>query len=120
MLVASRPTLLMIFGAVVFVLLVACANVANLLLARSTVRYKEITIRAAIGAARNQLVRQLLTESLLLSLAGGAVGLLLSFWGTALVASMGSKINPMFSGTQVDARCLVFTLFVSVATGLIF
>lgn len=115
-----RPTLLMIFGAVVFVLLVACANVANLLLARSTVRYKEITIRAAIGAARTQLVRQLLTESLLLGIVGGAVGLLLSIWGTALVASAGAKINPMFRDIHVDARCLMFTIGVSVLTGLIF
>ncbi|HSS19145.1 MAG TPA: ABC transporter permease [Pyrinomonadaceae bacterium] len=115
-----RPTLLMIFGAVVFVLLVACANVANLLLARSTVRYKEITIRAAIGAARRQLVRQLLTESLMLAVVGGALGLLLSFWGTSLVASAGAKINPMFSGIRVDARCLLFTIGVSVLTGLIF
>ena len=115
-----RPTLLMVFGAVVFVLLVACANVANLLLARSTVRYKEITIRTAIGAARGQLIRQLLTESLVLALMGGALGLLLAFWGTDLVAAAGSKINPMFEGIRVDMRVLGFTFGISIITGLIF
>lgn len=115
-----RPTLLMVFGAVIFVLLVACANVANLLLARASVRYKEITIRSAIGAARSQLIRQLLTESLLLSLVGGALGLLFAVWGTGLVSSAGSKINPMFHDVHVDIRVLLFTLGLSVLTGLIF
>lgn len=117
---AIRPTLWMIFGAVVFVLLVACANVANLLLARSTVRYKEITIRSAIGAARSQLVRQLLTESLLLSILGGGLGLLLSIWGTSLVSAAGGTINPMFQNIQVDWRVLAFTCGISILTGLIF
>ncbi len=115
-----RPTLWLIFGAVIFVLLVACANVANLLLARSTVRYKEITIRSAIGAARGQLVRQLLTESLLLSFLGGALGLLFAIWGTGVVASAGAKINPMFQNAQVDWRVLGFTFAISIITGLIF
>lgn len=115
-----RPTLWIIFAAVVFVLLVACANVANLLLARATVRYKEITIRSAIGAGRGQLVRQLLTESLLLSLLGGVLGLLFAIWGTSVVASAGAKINPMFQTAQVDLRVLGFTLVVSIITGLVF
>ncbi len=115
-----RPTLFMVFGAVIFVLLVACANVANLLLARSTVRHKEITIRTAIGAARGQLVRQLLTESLVLALLGGGLGLLLAFWGTDLVAAAGSKINPMFQGIRVDLSALGFTFGISIVTGLIF
>ena len=115
-----RPTLFMIFGAVIFVLLVACANVANLLLARSTVRYKEITIRTAIGAVRGQLIRQLLTESMVLALLGGVLGLLLAFWGTDLVAAAGSKINPMFQGIRVDLRVLGFTLGISIITGLLF
>ena len=110
----------MIFGAVVFVLLVACANVANLLLARSTVRHKEITIRSAIGAARSQLIRQLLTESFLLAILGGGIGLLLSIWGTGLVASYGSNINPMFRDINVDWRVLGFTFAISIVTGLIF
>src|SRR5688572_6332534 len=115
-----RPILLMVFGAVIFVLLVACANVANLLLARASVRYKEIVIRSAIGAARGRLVRQLLTESLLLSLVGGALGLLLAVWGTGLVSSAGSKINPMFQNIHLDMRVLLFTLGISIITGLIF
>jgi putative ABC transport system permease protein len=115
-----RPTLLMIFGAVIFVLLVACANVANLLLARSSVRFKEITIRSAIGAARRQIIRQLLTESLVLALLGGGLGLLLAIWGTGIVESAGAKINPMFHDIHVDMRCLAFTFSISIITGLIF
>ncbi len=115
-----RPTLLMVFGAVVFVLLVACANVANLLLARATVRHKEITIRSAIGAGRGQLIRQLLTESLLLALLGGGLGLLIATWGTSVVAAAGSKINPMFQDIHMDRRCLAFTVGVSILTGFIF
>src|SRR6266851_5372414 len=115
-----RPTLLLIFGAVIFVLLVACANVANLLLARATVRYKEMTIRSAIGAGPGRIVRQLLTESLLLALLGGGLGLLLAIWGTGLVESMGSKINPMFHDLRIDMRCLAFTFGLSIITGLIF
>jgi predicted permease len=115
-----RPTLLLIFGAVIFVLLIACANVANLLLARSSVRVKEITIRSAIGAVRSQLIRQLLTESLVLALLGGGLGLLLAIWGTGLVEAAGSKINPMFHDLHVDMRCLAFTFGLSIITGLIF
>ena len=115
-----RSTLLMIFGAVIFVLLVACANVANLLLARATVRHKEITIRSAIGAGRAQLIRQLLTESLLLAALGGGLGLLIAAWGTSVVAAAGSKINPMFQDIHMDRRCLAFTVGVSIITGFVF
>jgi putative ABC transport system permease protein len=115
-----RPTLLLVLGAVIFVLLVACANVANLLLARSTVRHKEITIRTAIGAARSQLIRQLLTESLVLAFLGGGLGLLLAFWGTELVVKAGSQINPMFQDIRVDLRVLAFTFGISIITGLLF
>jgi len=115
-----RPTLWIMFGAVIFVLLVACANVANLLLARSTVRAKEITIRSAIGAGRARLVRQLLTESLLLSLVGGALGLLLAVWGTGVVATAGAKLNPMLQNATVDWRVMAFTGAISILTGLVF
>jgi len=116
----TSRALWMILGAVGFVLLVACANVANLLLARSTARQKEMTIRSAIGAARGQLIRQLLTESLVLAALGGGLGLLFAFWGTGLIEKVGSKINPMFNGFTIDLRCLAFTLGVSIITGLIF
>jgi putative ABC transport system permease protein len=115
-----RRTLLVVFGAVIFVLLVACANVANLLLARSTARQKEITIRSAIGAGRGQLVKQLLTESMLLSFVGGGLGLLLAVWGVGVIESIGSKINPVFNGFRIDLRVLAFTFAASVITGLIF
>jgi putative ABC transport system permease protein len=116
---ASRA-LWMIFGAVGFVLLVACANVANLLLARATVRRKEITIRSAIGAGRRQLIRQLLTESVLLSVIGGALGLLFAIWGTRVIEKIGSKINPVFNGFHIDLRVLGFTFGLTILTGLIF
>ncbi|HYJ86285.1 MAG TPA: ABC transporter permease, partial [Pyrinomonadaceae bacterium] len=115
-----RRTLLMIFGAVFFVLLVACANVANLLLARSSARHKEITIRAAIGAGRWQLIRQLLSESLLLAILGGTLGLLLATWGTAVIEKMGATVNPMFSDIHVDLRTLAFTFALSIITALAF
>ncbi|HEV2884229.1 MAG TPA: ABC transporter permease [Pyrinomonadaceae bacterium] len=117
---AVRPTLIMIFGAVIFVLLVACANVANLLLARATSRHKEITIRAAIGAGRAQLIRQLLTESLLLAVCGGALGLFLASWGVGLIEAFGAKINPMLNDIQIDLRTLLFTLGLAVVTALLF
>ena len=116
----TSRALWIIFGAVGFVLLVACANVANLLLARATARQKEITIRSAIGAARSHIIRQLLTESLLLAVLGGALGLLLAIWGTATIEQIGSKINPMFNGFGIDLRVLAFTFGITLLTGLIF
>ncbi len=115
-----KRTLWLVFGAVVFVLLVACANVANLLLARATARYKEISIRAAIGAGRARLIRQLLTESLLLSLIGGALGLMFAMWGTKVIGTVASRVNPAFANIKIDTLTLVFTLLASVLTGVIF
>jgi putative ABC transport system permease protein len=116
---ASRA-LWMIFGAVGFVLLVACANVANLLLARASARQKEITIRSAIGAGRGRLIRQLLTESLLLSIVGGTLGLFIAIWGIGMIERIGSRINPVFNGFHIDLRVLAFTFGLTLITGLLF
>ena len=115
-----RPALYVLFGAVLCVLLIANANVANLLLARASVRGKEIALRAAVGASRARIIRQLLTESLLLAGLGGLFGLLIAQWGTeALIRTVPQNI-PRISNIQLDAAVLVFTLVVSLVTGVIF
>jgi putative ABC transport system permease protein len=115
-----RTALYVLFGAVVCVLLIANANVANLLLARATVRAKEIAVRTALGASRSRIIRQLLTESLILAGIGGILGLLIAQWGTeALITTVPQNI-PRITAIQLDGAVLAFTLLVSLGTGMIF
>lgn len=115
-----RPLLLLLLGAVGFVLLIACVNVANLLLARSTSRTREFAIRAALGAGNGRLIRQLLTESILLGIAGGGLGLLLAVWSTRIAMQHLPVTLPRAANVGLDARVLIFTMVISVGVGIIF
>jgi putative ABC transport system permease protein len=116
----SRSSLLVLAGAVCCLLLIACANVANLMLARASLRSKEVAVRTAIGASRSVILRQVLTESVLLAIIGGVAGLLLAVWGTDLLLAIAPHAIPRVQDITLDWRVVLFTMFVTIATGLLF
>src|SRR5438874_4926504 len=115
-----RPTLLILLGAVALVLLIACANLTTMLLARAAAREREMAIRVALGAGPLRLLRQVLTESVILALLGGVAGVLLAIWGVDLLKSIGAQTVPRLREVNLDLRVLIITFAVSVGTGIVF
>ncbi len=115
-----RPALLVLLGAVGFVLLIACANIAHMMLARASTREREIAVRTALGASRARILRQFLTESALLAVAGGVVGVLIANWGLRALLAWAPEEITQFGSITLDARVLIFALVISIGTGLVF
>lgn len=115
-----RPSLIVLFGAVGFVLLIACANVANMMLARTVSRQKEIAIRTALGAGRSRLIRQILTETVILSLIGGTLGLFMATWGIDVLRTLRPENLPRIQEITLDRSVLTFSFLMSLFTGLLF
>ena len=115
-----RTTVLVLFGAVGCLILIACANVANVMLARATSRHREIAVRAALGATRGQILQQLVVESLLLAVAGGAAGIALAWWGTSVVSAMFEMRLPVGTSLRLDVSVLIFATALSLVTGIVF